>query len=360
MPDGIFNRQNDKNLRDFLRNECYIDGIISLPLNTFFTTNKKTYILCITKKNNRADKQTAPVFTYLVSEIGESRDVYRFDIEQDDLTEAVMLYGFFKGNKEGFGKINHDSRCKVLPIKIFETATHWSVDRWWTKEEKIALGIEEENTIDIIGFSSFVLEMSDTLGSFGLLLREFGEKKTKVIKTTQITLKDKKYFQLFIGKRITKTELINIKGALPIYSANVFIPIGYHHTSNIIDFTDNFVIWGIDGNFEFNYIPKNTPFVTTDHCGAIRILDENILPAYLMIELGNCKHRYGFDRGLRSSLKNMESIEVSIPTNENDEFDTEAQRQIIRKYNVVAELKAKSKEYQGILDNVVVTINNKS
>ncbi len=42
VPDGIFNRQNDKNLREFITQECYIDGIISLPINTFFTTNKKT------------------------------------------------------------------------------------------------------------------------------------------------------------------------------------------------------------------------------------------------------------------------------------------------------------------------------
>lgn len=90
VPDGIFERQNDKNLRMFLLQECFIDGIISLPTKTFFTTTKKTYILCITKKNNKVDIQNDPVFTYLVREIGESRDVYRFDIEQNDLVEATI------------------------------------------------------------------------------------------------------------------------------------------------------------------------------------------------------------------------------------------------------------------------------
>jgi type I restriction-modification system DNA methylase subunit len=42
VPDGIFNRQNDKNLRQYILDECIIDGIISLPLKTFFTTPKKT------------------------------------------------------------------------------------------------------------------------------------------------------------------------------------------------------------------------------------------------------------------------------------------------------------------------------
>lgn len=43
VPDGIMNRSNDKKLRNFILDNCYVDAVISLPLNTFFTTNKKTY-----------------------------------------------------------------------------------------------------------------------------------------------------------------------------------------------------------------------------------------------------------------------------------------------------------------------------
>jgi type I restriction-modification system DNA methylase subunit len=102
VPDGMLNRQNDKNLRQYILEECFIDSLISLPLNTFFTTNKKTYIISLTKKADKKQIQTAPVFTYLVSEIGETRDVYRFDTDQNDLNEAVTLFSFFKGNKEKF------------------------------------------------------------------------------------------------------------------------------------------------------------------------------------------------------------------------------------------------------------------
>lgn len=88
VPDGIMNRSNDKKLRNFILDNCYVDAVISLPLNTFFTTNKKTYILALTKKTPvnvggvaTLERQTNPVFTYFCSEIGETRDVYRFDIE---------------------------------------------------------------------------------------------------------------------------------------------------------------------------------------------------------------------------------------------------------------------------------------
>jgi type I restriction enzyme M protein len=131
VPDGILNRKNDKKLRQFILDSCSVDAIISLPENTFFTTPKKTYILAITKKNNVSEKQTDPVFTYLVSEIGESRDIYRFSIEQDDLNEAVVLFQFFKGNKKQFDKIleNRDKRCKIQPIEKFKLDSNWSVDR---------------------------------------------------------------------------------------------------------------------------------------------------------------------------------------------------------------------------------------
>ncbi|CAA6809039.1 MAG: Type I restriction-modification system methyltransferase subunit [uncultured Sulfurovum sp.] len=360
VPDGIFNRQNDKNLRAFIKETCFIDGIISLPLNTFFTTNKKTYILCLTKKNDKAYIQTDPVFTYLASEIGESRDVNRFNIEQNDLDEAVTLYNFFKGNKSNFKNFNKDPRCKIFDIDMFDPDGHWSIDRWWSREDKIELGIEEENkTIDIQDFSSLVSDISETIGGFSEMIKEVAEKKNSLTSSQDIYLSDTNYFKLFIGKRVTKKELQNIKdGTIPVYSANVFIPMGFHTTSNIEDFNFNKVIWGIDGNFEFNTIKTGVPFRTTDHCGTLQILHDDILPEYLMSELENIKHVYGFDRELRASLKNMQKIKVSIPLLENGGFDVEHQKNVIKKYNVIQDLKRKIKEYKREIKIIKVNMDS--
>lgn len=143
VPDGIMNRQNDVELRRFIKESCYINCVISLPEKTFFTTQKKTYILSITKKESTSINQTRPVFTYLVSEIGESRDVYRFEIEQNDLYDAVKMYKSFMGSPDYIIENNNNPRCKIQPIEKFCPDTHWSIDRWWTNEEKVLLGIEE-------------------------------------------------------------------------------------------------------------------------------------------------------------------------------------------------------------------------
>lgn len=154
IPDGILNRLNDNKMRAFIKEVCIIDGIISLPVNAFYRNPKKTYILAITKKSEKTSisrkehKQTEPVFTYLVSNVGETLDVKRFPIEENDLHEMVSLYNQFKGAKFSFHA--ESKRCKIQPIDKFDTdksTSHWSVDRWWSKEEKVELGIEEQDTI---------------------------------------------------------------------------------------------------------------------------------------------------------------------------------------------------------------------
>lgn len=183
VPDGIMNRSNDKRLRDFILEECFIDAVISLPLNTFFTTNKKTYIMVLTKKIPNTSggvttkgRQTTPVFTYLCSEIGETRDVYRFNIEQNDLDVAATCFNMFKGARTRYTTL--DRRCKIVNIDDFYNGSHWSVERWWTREEKIELGIEEEkNTTTLDEFAAKVGDLSNTLLEYQDMIQGLQKKK---------------------------------------------------------------------------------------------------------------------------------------------------------------------------------------
>lgn len=190
VPDGIMNRSNDKKLRDFILEQCEIDAVISLPLNTFFTTNKKTYILALTKKAPvmvdgvpTLQRQTSPVFTYLCSEIGETRDVYRFDIDQNDLQVASDLFNMFKGAKTSFANTLNmigDRRCKISSIDDFYNGTHWCVERWWNHEERQALGIEEESKT--IGVNDFRVLLADTINTLSELDEPLAEVEKKTMR----------------------------------------------------------------------------------------------------------------------------------------------------------------------------------
>lgn len=334
VPDGIMNRSNDKKLRNFILEQCFIDAVISLPLNTFFTTNKKTYILALTKKVPVSvsgvptlERQTSPVFTYLCSEIGETRDMYRRDIKQNDLDEAASLFNMFKGAKTRFKTA--DKRCKIISIDSFYQGLHWSVDRWWTREERIDLGVEEEeNAVDVSTFISMISDARETLAESIEPLQELLEKQLTCTNRKRVSLADPSLFVLSLGKRLLKKDFFNSKGAIPVFSANVFEPFVYNDVSNISDFTKAYVLWGIDGSFSFNVMEPGTSFATTDHCGSIKILDDTIDPYYLAYMMEETRHKYGFDRGLRASLTNMKSFAVDIPIKEDGSFDLAVQRSI--------------------------------
>ena len=233
----------------------------------------------------------------------------------------------FKGAKSKFR--TDDKRCKIVDIEDFYNGTHWSVDRWWTRDEKIALGIEDNiETVSLEDYIGMVSDTASTLMEFDEPLRELVKKKSAIVSSIEVSLNDKTLFDLSIGKRLLRKDYIETSGKIPAYSSNVFSPFVYTSYSNVEDFSVPYVLWGIDGTFEFNVMPIGKKFAYTDHCGVIKIKNPKINPYYLAYTLEENKHKYGFDRGLRASLSNMKSVKVSIPVDDSGEFDESAQSSI--------------------------------
>lgn len=131
VPDGLMIQ---KTVLNYIVQHCTVQGIISLPSRTFYSTQKKTYILALTKKPKKKNIQTTPVFTYLVSEIGESRDNYRFPIKTNHLNEAKILFRQFASSPNDF--TSPSGRCKVISFDDFLSLRNWLIDRAWSDEEK--------------------------------------------------------------------------------------------------------------------------------------------------------------------------------------------------------------------------------
>jgi len=176
IPDSILNVAQNKNIREYLLEGFFLNCIVSLPIKTFFNTPKKTYILGITKKNHKDQKQDFPVFSYLVSNIGETLDINRFEIEgKSDLVKAKELFNSYKGSPKTFpvSEIG-DLRCKLWPIVKFNPDELWAVDKWWTRVEKVKLGVvEEEQILNIEQFKEKLDDFSDKLKEYKRILDKF-------------------------------------------------------------------------------------------------------------------------------------------------------------------------------------------
>lgn len=177
LPDGIFTNIGNDKLKQLIIENCYIDSIISLPVGTFFNTPKKTFILTVHKRTDDeiGVPQPYPVYAYLCSTIGETMDTYRFDIEENDLHNAVDLYNLYRGNKENaiaLAAIEDNPRAKLLEINEFGADENWNIELFWSDEEKISLGIlKQNNVMTIEAFNDFVSEIIEEIKDYQEALR---------------------------------------------------------------------------------------------------------------------------------------------------------------------------------------------
>jgi len=367
VPDGILNRQNDKNLRQFIINKCHIDGIISLPIKTFFTTPKKTYILCLTKKISDKEIQTDPVFTYIVSEIGESRDVYRFEIEQNDLQEAVTLYSFFKGNKKSFDKINSDNRCKVVPFQFFadNVENNWVIDNHWSNDEKIKLNILDENKS--IKFEELPELLDDVVINIQSLMSELssfdGKKKSK-IKFHQICIND--IFDSPPTNSGLKKEAVKLEQTkeycIPVYSAtkNEDQVFGWVSKNSKWRKYEDVLTWNKDGSANIVFYRKNkfVPYEKVKLLSLKKNYVNKLLYEYLKIIIQIKMINEGFSFNHKCSMDRVLKLKIPIPFDENNNIDTEKQKEIIEKYKYVWELKQKTEEYKKQIIDLNVEVDS--
>lgn len=155
---------------------------------------------------------------------------------------------------------------------------------------------------------------------------------------TTLSLGDEKYFSLEIGMRVLKKDTLE-KG-IPVYSANVLIPFACIATSNLIDFSTDSILWGIDGNFDWNRIPSNVSFASTDHCGRMLLKSKLLDPEFVYYNLQATRLEYGFDRVFRANLENVRKlVTIKVPVKKNGQLDIDAQKQIAKRYRELNLLK---------------------
>ena len=141
-----------------------------------------------------------------------------------------------------------------------------------------------------------------------------------------VRLSDENIFQVSIGKRVLKNEFVE-NGKIPVYSANVIEPFGSIDKLLIEDFSKPSVLWGIDGDWMVNHLPKDYPFYPTDHCGVLRVKDNSINEKYLAFILEKEGKVFEFSRTKRASIDRIQGIKIPVPPlSEQQKFVSEIEK----------------------------------
>lgn len=155
-------------------------------------------------------------------------------------------------------------------------------------------------------------------------------------KKIEISLGDPSLFELAIGRRKTKRELISLPvGNVPIISARLDIPFGFIGGDSFVCHTDSLVLWNIDSSrWDTRVLEKNYKFIPTDHCGYMKILNRSLIPEYISYKLYEYGLHVGFKHEYRASLANLKEVFISVPVDNEGNYDVTLQKKLAQKYQM--------------------------
>ncbi|CCX37376.1 type I restriction-modification system methyltransferase subunit [Clostridium sp. CAG:1013] len=370
LPDGIFTNLGNTELKKFILRNCFIESIISLPINSFFNTPKKTYILTLRKKSedeiDNNINQTSKIFCYICKSIGETLDTYRFDTPDDnDLHEAVNKYNSYKNLpdknniQEPFKSwFENDGKLKLIPILSLPATDSWNIDSFWSDDEKIQLGFKKaDETMTVDEFKSSVDE----------LIRELNDLKEAVsIECSTTDYKDFLISDLYTPKNgsstYTKEWCQEHQGDIPLYSGNTF---GAFDHIDVADYDGEYITWAKDGLAGYTMY-HNGKFSLTGHRGILipkgdhsnidvqymRLMIEPIFRRNIKGRLGiNGKNEY---TTLNSAMIKAIKEKIQIPIKADGSFDLDKQKDLAQKFATIEGIKENIRNQIEALTNIVV------
>jgi type I restriction-modification system DNA methylase subunit len=211
VPLGLLNRTEPGPKREIL-SYCNILASIALPRNTFFNTAQLTYILVLEKRHTTVDERPS-VLAAIARTIGETLNWERVPTpDANDLEEIAEI----------FVQACSGTDAEMKPFTRFVAADQfteddrWDVARFWTEDERVALGLEA----GAITRAEFIEEVDSEIIAIASELKAVG-KEIADLQTGPVeewAIGDATHFIVRSGTRITGAQLRANPGELPIYS----------------------------------------------------------------------------------------------------------------------------------------------
>ncbi|MCL2331581.1 MAG: N-6 DNA methylase [Proteobacteria bacterium] len=358
VPDGLLSRSADKTLRNKILDTCEVNAVVSLPSRTFFATPKRTYILAITKKDKgNKSEQTLPIFTYLVSEIGETKDTKRFEEPgKNDLVNMSVLFSQFSARPEKF--LSSDPRCKLQNIDRLRN-NNWLVDKDWTVEEKKDLGIEDDVVeISVVDFYDLLNTARNSLAD--ILKQDVPRLGSDMgndgVKYKEIALNSVGKF-IKGNSRFTAKYCREHSGGYPVLSAATTRK-DYIGRIDTYDFDTECITITTNGHYAgtVSYLEKQRFSVNGD--AGVFILDNpDISYRYLAFVLKDIRNIYGFGWENKPTKGVIENMMIPIPIKSDGSFDLQKQMKVADRYESLESKKSKVIEMMEKIKNVQIKIN---
>lgn len=342
IPTGILTR-SETSVRSYIRKHCFLDTIIRLPERTFYNTPNVTYILCFTKKMSEKEEQKESVFAYYVREVGETRDSLRFKCHSD-LPDLIRQFRTFYADKIVFEPRNLNA--KLIDIKEFVPKSRWDIDRFWTEDERLKLGISGTEVLEAIDIDEFESRLTSTMDSIKVELETLREWEMTVPNYSEISLSNEEYFGLIRGKRITRKDIYEHPGEIPVVSGHSeaqsylgYVSESWLKDKNIPVCEVPMITVNANGSVGGTFLRNEKKYTVHDDVTVIKVKGEKLYLPYVVHAIREAIAKAKFRYDAKLYLKRLRPLKIRVPADGDGIIDFETQKTLATQYDKLAELK---------------------
>jgi len=349
IPDGVLYRVKD-NVREVIKQNADVLGIISLPKGCFQNNDWKTSILIIKKKTQEIEY--SPVFLYNVEHIGISLDSFRTPTEHNDLPNLITAW------ERRLSGSTEDPKCRLVSRDEFNRTERWiDLFSWCNIKDDSSISFSEfVESIEEINrdISNKISEADRTMGSIFTLER-----------SRTIKLSDTNYFITKSPDYKTTIKFARLNpGKYPLFSSGVDGPVEYMFNTNIPPVlienetkraNKKIISWNIKGDAGKDVRLHTEPFYCTENRGLIEVINPELDIEYVLYYLKEHLINDGaFSRANEAHVGKVKQLSIKVPLREDGSIDLEKQKQIADNYKYILELK--NLIHQNIMDmNKLIT-----
>lgn len=274
------------------------------------------------------------------------------------MRDCVRQFRAFYADKDVFESRNLN--CKLIDVNKLRSEDRWDIDRFWSDKERLELGLSEEMAM---GLDQFELSLSLVIESIKNEIEDLkGEAKKTSINYIEISLGDQNYFDFCRGKRVTKKDIHNNPGNIPVISSGHEKDsyLGYISENWLLNnenpiFDESLVTVNMDGSVGDVFLRNEPKYTINDVVIAIEIKNRKLYPLYIVYAIKEAVAKAQFKYDAKLYQKRLKKLKIRIPIADNGDFDIEEQQLLALQYEKLEELKHSVKHFADELEDKFIT-----
>lgn len=179
-----------------------------------------------------------------------------------------------------------------------------------------------------------------------------------------VKLSDTKYFYIIRGKRVTRKQIHDNPGEIPVFSGHKeaesclgYVSENWLNENNIPIYNRLLITINSNGNVGRVFLREKPKYTFHDDVTGIEIVHKKIYPQYLVYAIREAIVKAYFRYDAKLYIKRLMPLEIKLPVDDDGKLDYDYQQELAIRFEQLQSLKKQVEDFSTSVTNCFITID---